>query len=43
MEIKKRCAREDKMVLVNLAIIIGGIMVTGLLMYLREHLEWSWH
>lgn len=43
MESKKRWAGEDKMVLINLAIIIGGIMLTGVLMYLREHLEWSWH
>ena len=34
---------DDQWLIINLAIVATASALTGLLFYLKDHLEWSWH
>jgi hypothetical protein len=33
----------DQWFMFNVIVIAGAVAVAGLLIYLKDHLEWSWH
>lgn len=42
MNVKKKYS-SDQWLIINIAIIATVSALTGLFMFLKDHLEWSWH